>query len=173
LGHFLLTELIIKRNMLNENARIVNLSSHAMFFGHIDFDDVNFEKRSYSGWKSYTQSKLANVVYANYLDRTHTHLNANSVHPGMVRTQFASNSGIFHILDKVLYPLFYVLSNSPAQGAETTIHVASSPDVEGKGGLYWVNNKPFTLFSSKQSHDEKLQQQLYEFSAKSVAQYLE
>lgn len=173
LGHFLLTELLLKNDMINDNARIINLSSHAMLFGHIDFEDINFERRSYSGWKSYTQSKLANVVYANYLERTHPNLHANSVHPGMVRTKFANNSGLFHILDMVFYPLFYLMSKSPAQGAETTIHVASSPKVEGKGGLYWVNSKPSTWFNSKQSHDEKLQNDLYDFSVKAVAPYLD
>lgn len=159
--------------MINDNARIINLSSHAMLFGHIDFEDINFEHRSYSGWKSYTQSKLANVVYANYLDRVHPNLHANSVHPGMVRTKFANNSGLFHILDMVFYPLFYLMSKSPAQGAETTIYVASSSEVEGKGGIYWVNSKPSTWFNSKQSHDEKLQQELYDYSVKAVASYLE
>lgn len=144
-----------------------------MLFGHLDFDDIHFEKRSYSSWKAYTQSKLANVVYANYLDRKHSHIHANSVHPGMVRTSFANNSGIFHVLDMLFYPVFYVLSKSPQDGAETTIYLASSPDVEGKGGLYWVNNKPFTMFKSKQSQDEALQDQLYMYSKNLVEKYLD
>ncbi|KAI8636427.1 hypothetical protein BD408DRAFT_376870 [Parasitella parasitica] len=175
LGHFLLTESLLQKAMISLNesnpARIINLSSHAMLFGHIDFQDVQFEKRKYTGWKAYTQSKLANVTYANYLDRSHPGLVANSVHPGMVRTQFAKNSGIFHILDIIFYPIFYLLSNSPAQGAQTSIHLASSPDIT-TGGKYWMNNKPFTLFSNKESEDEKIQQQLYIYSKNAVEEYL-
>lgn len=172
MGHFLLTELLLKNNTFNDKARIINLSSHAMLFGKIEFDDINFQHRKYTGWKAYTQSKLANVMYANYLNHTHANITSYSVHPGMVRTQFANNSGIFHLLDMLFYPIFYLLSKSPAQGAETSIYLASSPEVENQGGIYWFNCKPFTMFKSKQSHDEKLQKQLYIYSEKSVEKYL-
>lgn len=159
--------------LLNESnpARIINLSSHAMLFGHIDFQDVNFEKRKYCSWKAYTQSKLANVMYANYLDNTHKGLIANSVHPGMVRTQFAKNSGMFHVLDVMFYPIFYLLSNSPIQGAQTTIYLASNPNIT-KGGMYFMNSKPFTLLNNKESQDEEIQQQLYIYSKNAVEEYL-
>ncbi|CEP17260.1 hypothetical protein [Parasitella parasitica] len=175
LGHFLLTELLLQKAMISLNesnpARIINLSSHAMLFGHIEFEDVQFEKRKYTAWKAYTQSKLANVMYANYLNRSHKGLIANSVHPGMVRTQFARNSGIFHILDILFYPIFYLLSNSPAQGAQTSIHLASDPNIT-TGGEYWMNRKPFTLLGNKESQDEKIQQQLYIYSKNAVKEYL-
>ncbi|KAI7893067.1 short-chain dehydrogenase/reductase SDR [Mucor mucedo] len=172
LGHFLLTELLLKKNVFNNKARIINLSSHAMLFGKIDFEDIHFQDRKYSGWKAYTQSKLANVMYANYLNRTYAHITSYSVHPGMVRTRFANNSGLFHVLDMIFYPLFYLLSKSPSEGAATSIYLASSPNVEDQGGIYWFNCKPFTMFKSEESHDEKIQEQLYIYSKKSVEGYL-
>ncbi|GAN03771.1 retinol dehydrogenase 13-like [Mucor ambiguus] len=175
LGHFLLTELLLQKSMISldelQPARVINLSSHAMLFGHIDFDDIHFERRKYTGWKAYTQSKLANVMYANYLDRSYKGLIANSVHPGMVRTQFAKNSGMFHILDIALYPIFYLLSNSPAQGAQTSIYLASSPDIQS-GGMYYMNSKTFTMLKNRESQDEKIQEKLYIYSKNAVGEYL-
>ncbi|KAF1796639.1 hypothetical protein V8B55DRAFT_1394110 [Mucor lusitanicus] len=175
LGHFLLTELLLQKSMIaldeSEPARVINLSSHAMLFGHIDFDDIHFERRKYTSWKAYTQSKLANVMYANYLDRSHKGLIANSVHPGMVRTQFAKNSGMFHVLDVVFYPVFYLLSNSPAQGAQTSIYLASNPDIQS-GGMYYMNSKPYTMFKNKESQDEEIQQKLYIYSKNAVGEFL-
>ncbi|KAI8366135.1 hypothetical protein BD560DRAFT_155103 [Blakeslea trispora] len=173
LGHFLLTELLLRHACIHPDARIIQLSSHAMLFGHLDFDDLHFKHRRYTGWKAYTQSKLANVVYANYLQRTHPQMTTYSVHPGMVRTQFAKNSGIFHVLDILFYPIFYCLSNSPAQGASTSIYLAHSEDslVREKGGLYWMNCKPFTMFKNKESQDVSVQEKLYIYSQEAVKDY--
>lgn len=144
-----------------------------MFFGKIDFDDIHFEKRKYSEVASYNQSKLANTMYSNYLNRTHANITSNSLHPGVVRTQITRTSSILNALfNTILYPIYYLLSKSPAQGAESTIYLASSPEVEGKGGMYWYNCKPYTMLKSKQSYNEKLQEQLYTSSQKSVAKYL-
>ncbi|KAI8071136.1 uncharacterized protein B0P05DRAFT_180494 [Gilbertella persicaria] len=162
LGHFYFTELLIAKQIINKDAKIIQLSSHAMLFGRIAFEDIMFEKRSYSGWKAYTQSKLANVVYANYLHRQG--FNTYSVHPGMVRTNFAKKHS-FYLLDIIFYPIFYLLSNSPAQGAQTSIFLAST---DQPSGLYWMNCKPFNLFKSKQSQDESVQNQLYVYSQNAV-----
>ncbi|OBZ81890.1 Retinol dehydrogenase 13, partial [Choanephora cucurbitarum] len=172
LGHFLLTELLLSHQRIQSDARIIQLSSHAMLFGHLDFDDLQCQHRRYSGWRAYTQSKLANVVYANHLQRIHPNLTTYSVHPGMVRTQFARHSGLFHLLDRLFYPIFYCLSNSPAEGASTSIYLASNDDpATRQGGLYWMNCKPFTMFKNKESQDVSVQEKLYIYSQEAVKDY--
>jgi NAD(P)-dependent dehydrogenase (short-subunit alcohol dehydrogenase family) len=63
LGHFLLTQLLLNLLKKSSPARIINVSSGAHFGGKIDFSDLQM-RRSYSGWKAYAQSKLANILFA-------------------------------------------------------------------------------------------------------------
>ncbi len=88
LGHFLLTELLrplLKRAATdNYRPRIVIVSSLMHEYGTFDFDDPNFEKKSYSDWDAYNQSKLANVLHAKELARRveADGISVYSLHPG-------------------------------------------------------------------------------------------
>lgn len=66
-GHFLFTLLLLPKMIQSRPARIVNVSSMAHSFGHIDFDDLNWESRSYGSVAAYSQSKLANVLFTKEL----------------------------------------------------------------------------------------------------------
>jgi retinol dehydrogenase-14 len=143
LAPFLLTNLLLDRLKASAPARVVTVSSGAQAAGRIDFDDLQ-GARSYSGQRAYSQSKLANILFTNELARRlqDTGVTANSVHPGVVRTNFGSEdqAGFFRIISPVVRPFL----KTPTQGAWTPIYLASSPDLEGITGQFFANRKPKT-----------------------------
>ena len=161
LAYFLLTELLLPVLERSAPARIVNVSSGAQSTGKIDFDDLQGAKR-YSGWRAYSQAKLANVLFTYELARRlqGTGVTANCLHPGFVATGFAqNNSGALQALIKV----GQVFAISPEKGAETSVFLASSSLVEGVSGKYFANKKERK--SAKQSHDEPVARRLWDVSA--------
>lgn len=165
LAPFLLTHLLLGRLRERAAARVVTLSSGAHTMGRIDFDDLGGE-RSYSGMRAYSQSKLANVLFTYELARRlgDGGVTANAVHPGMVRTGFgAEDAGT---LQRLFTPLMRPFMKSPAQGAATSIHVASSPALEGVTGGYFADCRPKR--SSGRSHDEETAARLWQVSANLV-----
>jgi retinol dehydrogenase-14 len=143
LAPFLLTNLLLDRLKASAPARVVTVSSGAQAAGRIDFDDLQ-GARTYSGQRAYSQSKLANILFTNELARRlqSTGVTANSVHPGVVRTNFGSEdqAGFFRIISPLVRPFL----KTPTQGAWTPIYLASSPDVEGITGQFFANRKPKT-----------------------------
>jgi len=162
LAPFLLTNLLLDRLQQSAPARVVTVSSNAHAQGRIDFDDLQGE-RSYSGARAYSQSKLANVLFTYELARRlpATSVTANALHPGVVRTSFgAEDPGG---LQRRFTPLLRPFMKAPAQGAATSIHVASAPDLEQVTGRYFANSKPRR--SSKRSYDEAAAARLWRVSA--------
>ena len=162
LAPFLLTHLL--RDRLNESApaRVVTVSSNVQAFGRIDFDDLQGE-RSYSGARAYNQSKLANVLFTYELARRlqATSVTANALHPGVVRTSFgAEDPGG---AQRLFTPFVRPFMKAPAQGAATSIHVASDPDLERVTGRFFVDSKPKR--SAKRSYDEGAAARLWQVSA--------
>jgi retinol dehydrogenase-14 len=140
LAPFLLTDLLLSRLRQSDAARVVTVASHAHAQGRIDFDDLQGD-RSWSGARAYNQSKLANVLFSNELARRlhGSGVVANALHPGVVSTSFgAQDPG----RTQRLLPLMRPLLKSPAQGAATSIRLASAPDLDGITGRYFANNKP-------------------------------
>jgi len=139
----LLTALLRERLVESAPARVVVTASgaHAGAKTGLDFDDLMLEK-GYSAFKAYSRTKLANILYARELARRleGTGVTANSLHPGVVRTGFGASEdmgALFGLVMKALGPFLL----SPAGGAKTTIHLATSPDVEEMTGLYWAKSK--------------------------------
>lgn len=164
LSYFLLTQLVLKQLLQSPAARIVNVSSQAETFGKIYLDDLMLEK-SYGGWKAYSQSKLANLMFTYQLARflADTPVIVNALHPGAVATGFGSGgSGAASMFFKLARPFF----KTPAQGAQTVIYLASSPAVAGVSGRYFSDQKPAS--SSGRSHDRVVQGQLWRASHKLV-----
>jgi len=160
LAHFLLTNLLLDFLKSSAPSRIVNVSSAAHSGGHINFNNLQGE-RKYSGWKSYPQSKLANVLFTYELARRleGTGVTVNCVHPGTVRTNFARNNGGFMgLIVRVFAPLML----SPEQGAKTVVWLASSPEVEHSTGKYFA--KQSEMKSSKVSYDLEVAKHLWEVS---------
>jgi NAD(P)-dependent dehydrogenase (short-subunit alcohol dehydrogenase family) len=166
LAPFLLTNLLLDRLKASAPARIVTVSSGAQSMGKLNFDDLQGE-RDYSGQKAYNQSKLANVMFTYELARrlAGTGVTANVLHPGVVRTAFATEDA--SLMWKVVLPVIRPFLKSPEQGAATSIYLASSPEVEGVSGKYFVNSKPQT--SHRSSYEAAAAARLWEISADLVA----
>ena len=161
LAPFLLTNLLLDRLKASAPARVVTVSSGAQSMGRIDFDDLQ-GALNYSGQRAYNQSKLANIMFTNELDRRldGAGVTATSVHPGVVRTNFGAEdqAWFFTIISRVVRPLL----KTPAQGAQTPIYLASSPDMDGISGQFFVNRKPKT--PNKVAYDTDMTARLWRVS---------
>jgi NAD(P)-dependent dehydrogenase (short-subunit alcohol dehydrogenase family) len=161
LAPFLLTDLLLDRLMAATSARIVTVSSNAQAMGRIDFDDLQGEE-DYSGPRAYNQSKLANVMFTYELSRRlhGTGVTANALHPGVVGTSFGAEDPT--LLTRLARPLSRLMK-TPAQGAATSIYLASSADVAGISGKYFANLRPKT--TNKLSYDLAAANRLWQLSA--------
>jgi NAD(P)-dependent dehydrogenase (short-subunit alcohol dehydrogenase family) len=161
LAPFLLTSLLLDRLTASAPARIITVSSAAHARARIDFDDLQGE-RNYSGQRAYSQSKLANVMFTYELARRleGTGVTATVLHPGVVRTSFGAADQAAYLA--VMIRVARLFMKTPAQGAGTPVYLASSPQVEGITGRYFVNRKPKT--SSKASYDTTAAARLWQAS---------
>ena len=175
LGHYLLTNMLLPL-MTNTGrpSRIVNVSSAAHMFGHMNFGDLQ-STQNYDSWKVYGQSKLANVLFTYELARrlpANGQTTVNALHPGVVNTELAR----YLLPDEPAWwqkPLMYGMQAfllTPEQGAATSIYLASSPEVEGVTGKYFDKCKP--IVSSKESYDTEVAAKLWNKSAELVEQTL-
>jgi retinol dehydrogenase-14 len=132
-------------------ARIVTVASGAHMMARINFDDLQGE-RNYSGWRAYGQSKLANILFTLELARRlqGTKVTANAVHPGFVASNFGMDGQRTPIM-QVGWQVARLFARSPEAGAQTSIYLASSPEVEGVSGVYFANRKP--AFTSGAARD--------------------
>jgi len=161
LAPFLLPSLLLDRLTASAPARIITVSSGAHARSRIDFDDLQGE-RGYSGQRAYSQSKLASVMFTYELARRldGTGVTATVLHPGVVRTSFGAEDQAAYLA--VMIGVAHLFMKTPAQGAATPIYLASSPEVEGITGRYFVNRKPKT--SSKASYDTTAAARLWQAS---------
>lgn len=164
LGYFLLTGLLIDLLKETQAARIVNVSSGMHRGPQIRFDDLQGERR-YSGWTAYQQSKLANVLFTYRLaDRLESiGVTANCLHPGFVATRFGRDNGIMGFFIGISQRLMAI---SEEKGAQTSIYLASSPDVTGTSGRYFEQCR--AVESSPESHDRDAQDRLWHVSEEMV-----
>jgi NAD(P)-dependent dehydrogenase (short-subunit alcohol dehydrogenase family) len=164
LSYFLLTNLLLDRLKASAPARIVSVASDAHQGARVDFNDLQ-GKRSYAGMQAYGQSKLANVLFTYELARRlgGTGVTANTLHPGFVATSFAANNGG---IIRLAMGILHRFALSPEQGAQTSIYLAASPEVEGVTGKYFERSKPAA--SSKLSYDEAAARRLWNVSEELV-----
>ncbi len=143
---------------MNVPSRIINVSSETHRGLTINFDDINLEKK-YSGMLAYSQSKLANILFTYELvERLQgSGITANCVHPGLVRSNIVRSYGIFSLIWR-FNPFFM----SPDKAAETSIYVASSPDLIRITGKYFVKKK--SIPSSDLSYNTEAQKRLWGLS---------
>jgi retinol dehydrogenase 14 len=155
LAPFLLTNLLLDHLKASAPARIVNVSSTAM--GTIDFDNLQGEKQ-FNMMSIYGQSKLMNGLFTYELARRleGTGVTANCLHPGVVSTNLARD---FFPLFRLLVRFFFI---SPEKGAQTSIYLASSPEVEGVSGKYFIKKREAK--SSPASYDEAAAKRLWRIS---------
>jgi retinol dehydrogenase 12 len=157
MNYFLLTNLLLDLLKSSTPARIVSVSSMAHAAGQVNFDDLQAE-RHFSGWQTYSNTKLMNVLFTYELSRKleGTGVTANVLHPGFVASNFGkSNGGIL----RPLFALSQVAAISPEEGAQTSIYLASSPEVQGVTGKYFTKCK--SVKSAPASYDTQVAAKLW------------
>jgi NAD(P)-dependent dehydrogenase (short-subunit alcohol dehydrogenase family) len=172
-GHFALTGQLIDLINKTPGSRIVNVSSNAHKYGKMDFDNLLFEDgKDYSPMKSYSRSKLSNLLFTYELQRKFSSNGTDTIavaaHPGASKTNL-----IKYVEDKwwfkVLSPFMGLMAQDAAQGALPQIRAAVDPDV--KGGQYYGPHKgmkgdPVLVESNGSSHDTESAKKLWEASEK-------
>lgn len=166
LAHFLLTSLLLETLKASAPARIVNVTSRAHEYDSMDFDDLGFE-RSYFGMKAYARSKLANLLFTYELARrlAGSGVTVNAVHPGGVATDIWRTN--FPVIGPVIKWAMSLFALTPEEGADTLIYLASSPEVEGVTGKYFVERE--AIASSPLSYDEQVAARLWDVSKQLTA----
>ena len=161
-GYFLLTQLLLDRLKASAPARIVTVSSSAHYRGDLNFDDLEL-KAEYGGIKQYANSKLMNVLFTYELARRleGTGVTATVLHPGVVASNFGLTNNNKWWGRPVRW-LFNFMAISEADGAKTSVYLATSPEVEGVTGKYYDDCKETR--SSEASYDEDAQQRLWAVS---------
>ena len=159
LGYFLLTNLLLDLMRESAPARVVSVASEAHKYGAINFDDLQNEK-NYRSLAAYSNSKLANVLFTYELARRlgASQVTANCLHPGVIATN------LFRALPKPIGALFKLVTLSPEKGARTSVYLASSAEVEGVTGKYFV--KKSATRTSAASYNEDTARRLWDESAK-------
>ena len=160
LAPFLLTNLLLDRLKASVPARVVTTSSDAHGSGRIDFDDLD-GKRSWSSWRAYCNSKLANILFTRALARRlpDHDLAVNCLHPGVVRTRLGyGGSGLLSAGWALGRPFF----TSARRGARTIVDLASAPGAGDFSGLYFANSRPAPM--SPVAADDEVGERLWEVS---------
>lgn len=146
LGHFQLTERLWPALVQADGARVISVSSRGHRFSGVDFEDWNFERRPYDKWVAYGQSKTANILFAVALDTRGKQdgVRAFSLHPGrIVETALARHMsanelraaiGANELERETSDPTNYI--KSIPEGAATSVWCATSPELDGMGGVY-------------------------------------
>lgn len=172
IGHFALTAQLIPLLRKSSDARVVTVSSVANRAGAINFDDIQ-SKSSYNPMKSYSQAKLANLMFALELQRqSEKHgwgIKSMASHPGVSRTNLLIKGAGRWSGPGIARTFLPFLFQPPAQGALPTLYAATSPDAIG--GLYYGPNKmsetrgfPTIAKIPVQAEDENVSLKLWELS---------
>ncbi|MGN6479096.1 oxidoreductase [Luteibacter sp.] len=145
LGHYQLAVRLWPALRRANGARVVSVSSRGHRYSPVVFDDPHFERRDYDPWLSYGQSKTANILFAIGVDQRGKAdgIRAFSLHPGAIVTDLARYMSVddmrkFGAIDDEGKPVVDIQRGmkSVAQGAATSVWAATSPMLDGKGGLY-------------------------------------
>ena len=160
LAPFLLTSLLLPKLTASAPARVVTVTSDAHSAARLDLSDLNLE-RGWDSWRSYANSKLANILFTRELARRldGTGVTANCAHPGVVRTGFGRQSRPLLRLGITIARPFML---SPERGADTIVYLASSPDVAGQSGGYYVKRQ--RREPSAAARDDEAARKLWEIS---------
>ena len=139
LAPFLLTGLLREKLAASAPARVVTVSSAAHRAARLDLADLQLTGH-FNGWRAYANSKLANILFTRELASrlAGTGVTANCVHPGTVNTRFGRDGSTMLRFGLGIGRRFLL---SAAQGADTVVYLASSPDVAGATGGYYVKRR--------------------------------
>ncbi|XP_004387638.1 retinol dehydrogenase 14 [Trichechus manatus latirostris] len=163
LGHFLLTNLLLGLLKSSAPSRIVVVSSKLYKHGDINFEDLNCEQ-SYNKSFCYSRSKLANILFTRELARRleGTNVTVNVLHPGIVRTNLGRHINIPLLVKPLFNLVSWAFFKTPLEGAQTSIYLACSPEVEGVSGKYFGDCKEEELLPK--AMDESVARKLWDIS---------
>lgn len=161
LSAFLLTNLLLDTMRASAPARIVNVASNSMTRS-INLDDLQSEQ-TFVPFDVYGQAKLAMVMCGYVLARklTGTGITVNALHPGITATNIIAN-----VAPPIARPFVGIIKRflqTPEQGAQTALCLATAPEVEGVTGKYFIKEKQKP--SVPISYDEALQERVWNISA--------
>lgn len=164
LAYFLLTRLLMPLLERAGSARIVNVASEAHRSVRLDFDDLQGQ-RSYNRWTAYKRSKLANLLFTYELARRldGQAITVNALHPGFVATDIGTRNGF---VPGIVWRLASLAAISSTDGAKTSVHLASSPEVATASGQYFIDNRPAP--SSAASRDPEAAARLWHESERLI-----
>jgi NAD(P)-dependent dehydrogenase (short-subunit alcohol dehydrogenase family) len=157
LAPFLLTGLLTDELKAAAPARIINVASEMHRYTKMNFDDPEGKKR-YTGWLAYAQSKLANILFTGYLAGMYREdeIASFALHPGAIST------GLYRTLNPLLRQLTNIFMKSPRKGIESIVYLATSPEINGMNGRYFIGKKPRR--PSHYATNEKDAERLWELS---------
>jgi protochlorophyllide reductase len=168
LGPFALTARLLPRLLATSGSRVVTMSSMGARLGHVDLEDLLWERRPYDRWQAYFQSKLANLLFTFELDRrlraTGAATAALAAHPGGARTSLGTNGGAW---TNRLVPLWKPFIQSASTGALGFVRAATDPAARGGeyyGPVFQVWGPPVRERPSRQARDPQLAFGLWERS---------
>jgi len=175
LGHFALTGLLLDTLRSTPGARVVTVSSFVHKSGRIDFDDPQ-SRRSYAPWGAYSQSKLANLLFAYELQRKFESAQVDAIsvaaHPGYAATNLQSagaQAGGSRLMGQMLQLGSALLAQSAQMGALPQLYAATASDARGgdyigPGGFMQQRGHPVKVQSSAASHDRVVAARLWALS---------
>ena len=167
LAPFLLTSLLLDKLKQSGPARIVNVASRAHRGQEIDFDDL-MSTRDYRVMRTYGRSKLANILFTRTLARrlAGSNVTANCLHPGLI----ATGIGQTNALTRLAWKLTVVLRGgiSVEEGAKTSLYLATSPEVAGLSGGYYVKCRLAELQTRPEAVSDVVGERLWKMSEELV-----
>nr|WP_321442227.1 oxidoreductase [uncultured Hyphomonas sp.] len=187
LGHMAMSLALAPAMQRTQNARMVALSSTGHIRSDVIWDDPNYNERPYDKWEAYGQAKTADALFALGVDRRGRDIGvrAFSVHPGGIFTPLQRHLPEEEMValgwkapDGSIPPAVQAMFKTPEQGASTTVWAATSPQLEGRGGVY-CENCDIAQFATEDSQrwehvrawacDDERAERLWEMSEKMLA----
>lgn len=168
LGHFALTSHLLDILSTTKNSRIVNVSSTAHKLGNLNFEDLNWEKRSYSGMRSYGDSKIANLYFTSEINkRLKEHkldIICTAAHPGWTATELQRNAGIVNFLNNFF-------AQDITMGALPTLRAAIDEELKGgeflgPNGFMEMRGYPVKVDPNSLAQDRQIAEKLWTVSEK-------
>lgn len=163
LGYFSHTLLLLKANLLQRGARVINISSNVIkLLRRVNMQDYNFNHRMYNVVISYAESKMYNVMFTFYLAEKlqSSGITINALHPGFIKSTIYLGG----FLLKMLMLFLQLFAKPQKEGAITPVYLATSPELENVSGKYFKNKKETKV--NKIAYDEETQKELWQLSLK-------
>jgi len=172
IGHMCLSLILLPHFKPSQTSRVVTVSSGIQYFGKINWDDINLEKK-YDRWVAYAQSKIANVMFGielnDFIKSKNLKLSSVVCHPGVSRTNLQLKS--LNINNSVYEKFFYQLINpffqSSQMGALPQLYAATSKEALGGHQYcprYGFRGDPIQCSSARYAMNKQNRVKLWELS---------